>query len=143
MSKYFPIVAVLAVCLGCTEAQSPTPATQPKVAEVANSPEGVYRRFMIANLSGDENAIRPLILDHDNADVLWQGAYPDKVAAAFVELYRDMEITRVDSPKGDEARVLLKSSASPIPFPVVNVEGTWKIDASAMIEIRKAAASLE
>jgi len=111
------------------------------VAENANTPEGAYRRFMLANLTGNEQAIRPFVLDHKDADVLWEGAYPKDVAALLAQQYREMEITRLRSPGEDEnaERVLLQSSASPIPLAVVNVGGTWKVDASPIIEFRKAA----
>jgi hypothetical protein len=52
------------------------------VAAEVEAPEDVYRRFLIASLSGDEAAIRPLILPSEDPSVLWAGAYPDDVAPA-------------------------------------------------------------
>ena len=111
------------------------------VAADSGTPEGVYRRFMLANLTGDEQAIRPLIIDPEGADVLWQGAYPKDVAALLAEQYQQMEITRVKTPGQDDGpdRVWLQSSASPIPLAVVKSGGTWKVDASPIIKFRKAA----
>jgi hypothetical protein len=111
------------------------------VAKETNTPEEVYRRFLLANLTGDEVTIRGLILDHDGAEVLWQGPYPEDVAALLAEQYRTMEIVRV-KPRGDKKRadtVYLQSSDSPIPMAVVNVDGKWRVDASPIIAFRKAA----
>ncbi|MCA9213972.1 MAG: hypothetical protein KDB27_12960 [Planctomycetales bacterium] len=105
------------------------------VAKDDNTPEGVYRRFMIANLSGDEATIRPLIVNNEDGDVLWQGVYPVDVAAALAQQYRGMEISRIESSDAD--RVVLQSPALPIPLAVVNLEGTWRIDAGPIIDFRK------
>lgn len=106
-------------------------------AEQSNvTPEETYRSFMIANLTGDESAIRPLILDSDNAYVLWQGAYPAEAATLLSEQYQAMEISRVNS---SDAEVVLQSSAVPMPIAVVNVDGDWKVDAGPIIEFRIAA----
>ena len=109
-------------CVGCT-------------SEKAGTPEHAYRTFMIAELSGDETAIRPLIIDHADAHVLWQRPYPADVAAAFTEQYETMDISRVGS---DANRVVLQSSAVPMSLSVVNTNGEWKVDAGPIIEIRKA-----
>jgi hypothetical protein len=48
-------------------------------------PEDVPFEFLIANLGGGEEEIRPLIVDHPDAAVLWQGAYPPEVAALLAQ----------------------------------------------------------
>lgn len=132
----FLAITMSAMTFGCSEKNTIPSKNQNVVAENTNSPESVYRRFMIANLSGDEVAIRPLILHHEGANILWQGAYPDAVAAALLQQYQSMEISRVDSP--DDERIFLKSSASPFPLAAVKVDDAWRIDASPIIEFRKA-----
>lgn len=136
------VVTVLGILAGCNRAAPPSSGRIDIVAENANTPEGAYRRFMLANLAGEERAIRPLIVDHDNADVLWRDAtYPKDVAAALAEQYRQMEITRAKLPVQDETpdRVLLESSASPVPLAAVRIGGVWKVDARPIIAFRKAA----
>ena len=104
------------------------------------TPEDVYRSFMIANLSGDEATIRPLVLEHEGAAVLWQGAYPAEVASELSDHYRRMDISRVEAEDPDAIdRVVLHSSAVPMPLEVVRVDGQWKIDAEPIIRFRKAA----
>jgi hypothetical protein len=43
-------------------------------------PENVLFDFLIANLRGSDDEIRPLIVEHTDAALLWQGAYPPDVA---------------------------------------------------------------
>ena len=102
------------------------------------TPEEAYRSFMIANLTGDESTIRPLVLDHQDVRVLWQGAYPAEVATLLAEQYQAMEISRVKS-SDDGNRVELQSSAVPMPIAVVQVNGSWRVDAGPIIEFRKTA----
>jgi hypothetical protein len=99
-------------------------------------PEDALFEFLIANLYGREDEIRPLIIEHPDADLLWQGAYPKDVADLLVEQYHGMEIARIQD-KPD--RVLLQCSASPIPLEVVMVDGAWRVDASPIIDFRKRA----
>lgn len=97
-------------------------------------PEDVLFDFLVANLGGSEEDIRPLILDHPDAALLWQGAYPPDVAALLAEQYHGMEIARVE--EGPD-RVLLQSSSSPIPLAVHRVGDEWRVDASPIIAFRK------
>jgi hypothetical protein len=99
-------------------------------------PEDILFDFLIANLRGREGEIRPLILDHPDAALLWQGAYPPDVAELLAQQYEGMAMARVEE---EADRVLLQSSAGPIPLAVVRVEGEWRVDASPIIEFRKRA----
>ncbi len=109
------------------------------------TPEEVYRQFFLATLKPDERTIRALIVDHKDADVLWkEGSYPDDVAALLASQYRDMTIERseplVSSTESD--RVLLRSSASPIPLTLIKRDGKWRLDARPIIEMRKKATEI-
>ncbi len=106
------------------------------------TPEEAYRNFMIANLTGDESSIRPLILEHEDANVLWQGAYPAEVTTLLSQQYRSMEISRIKS-SDDGRRVELQSSAVPMLISVVQLDGSWKIDAGPIIEFRKTAEKIK
>jgi hypothetical protein len=99
-------------------------------------PEDVLFDFLIANLGGSEEYIRPLIVDHPDAALLWQGAYSPDVAALLAQQYEGMGIARVEE---QADRVLLQSSASPIPLAVLRINGVWRVDASPIIEFRKRA----
>ena len=104
-----------------------------------NTPEGVYRQFMLAILSPSQDEIRSLIIENPEADVLWQGKYPENVAAALRDQYRSMEIKRATSGEPiDPDKVNLESSAVPIQLNAVKIDGKWKIDAGPLISLRKA-----
>jgi len=96
-------------------------------------PEDALFDFLIANLRGKENEIRPLIVDHPDAHLLWQGAYPPEVSALLAKQYQGMSIARVEE---SPHRVLLQSSATPIPLAVVKIAGVWRVDASPIIAFR-------
>jgi hypothetical protein len=97
-------------------------------------PEDVLYAFLIANLGGSEEQIRPLIVDHPDAHLLWEGAYPPDVAALLAKQYEGMGIARLEE---SDSQVLLQSSASPIPLSVVMIAGEWRVDASPIIAFRK------
>lgn len=104
-------------------------------------PEAAYRRFMLSLLTPKQSEIAELILDHPDAEILWEaGAYPPRVAASLAEQYRTMQITRDDTNnQSTSERVNLNSSAVPVPLAVSKVDSQWKIDAGPLIELRKSA----
>ena len=141
ISHLWPALAMLGTFVACNRSDTQTEEPPKMVTSSMNTPEEVYRRFMLANLTGDEPTIRSLIIEHEGAEVLWEAAYPKEVAALLAEQYRTMEIVRVKS-AGNEDRtdtVQLQSSASPIPLAVVKVDGVWRLDVGPIVEFRKAA----
>jgi hypothetical protein len=132
--KSLVTVTLLAIVIaGCD-------GSHPARGNASATPEDVYRSFMIANLSGDEASIRLLVLEHQDAAVLWQGAYPPEVASELSGHYRIMDISRVEAEDTDAIdRVVLQSSAVPMPLEVVRIDGQWKVDAEPIIRFRKAA----
>lgn len=102
--------------------------------KAVRQPEDVLVDFLLASLRGDEKEIRPLILDHPDAALLWQGAYPPEVAVLLAEVYRDAEIVRVED---EPDRVVLQFDA--FPHSLHLVEGEWRVDASQIIAFRKRA----
>ncbi len=100
------------------------------------APEDVLREFLIANLRPDEVRIRRLIVNHPEADILWQGDYPENVATLLEQQYRTMAIERIGE---QQNQVLLRCSASPIPLEVVKIGDCWFVDAGPIIDARKRA----
>jgi len=113
----------------------PRAFSQPELDE-ADAPEGVYRRFVTALLSGEEEAARDLVLPFEENEVLWDGPYPEDVAALLREQYRTMDIVRVPPPS-QPACVHLVSSGCPVPMPVVKTDTGWKVDARPLAAMRK------
>jgi hypothetical protein len=97
-------------------------------------PEEVLFYFLLAHRSCIQEVIRLLIVDHPDAALLWQGPSPPDVAVRVAEPYPCMVITRVE--EGPD-RLLLQSSASPVPLTVVKVGGEWRVDAAPLIAYRK------
>jgi hypothetical protein len=118
--------AVLVLSAGCAQRSSP-------VKDPPGSPEATYRKFMLANLEGTEEKIRPLVVERPGLEVLWQGPYPAEVAKTARAQYRTMEIVRVtQTPK----RVTLTSAAVATELALIRVGGGWRLDASPIIEYR-------
>lgn len=101
-----------------------------------DSPEDVLRRFLCANLTDDEAAIRALIIDHPDAAILWEGTYPEDVAAMLREQYLTMEIVRIDDPTNRD-HIRLRSTATPVPMSLRRLNGQWRVDVSSIIDFRK------
>ncbi len=123
------VLALVLELFGCSK-ETATKADAP------GSPEAVYRQFMLANLEGTETSIRPLIVDTDGAELLWEGPYPAEVAKALAAQYRAMEIVRVSDGPG---RVSLESSAAPVSLELVLEAGAWKLDPAPIIAFRQKA----
>jgi hypothetical protein len=49
---------------------------RPGADDEEGGPEDAYREFLIASLSGDRDRLLPLILAHENPEILWQGVIP-------------------------------------------------------------------
>lgn len=100
-------------------------------SEEESSPEDVYRRFLIASLSGDEARISPFLVTHEDPTKLWAAAYPDDVASLLASLYREMDVVRVVP---DTETVALVSDGCPIPLTMVKEGSRWKVDADPLIQ---------
>ena len=126
------IVAVAAVS-GCGSGVSPP--TNSTSRPVAATPEDAYREFFLAMLVADEVSIRNLIIDHPGAETFWRDTYPKEVAALLAEQYRTMEIVRADGAEAD--RVILNSTACPLPLTVQKIGETWKVNVGPLIKARQ------
>jgi hypothetical protein len=94
-------------------------------------PEEVYRRFLIAALTGDDIAIERLALAHPARSALRAHRYPSDVGAVLAEQCRTMSVQRVDSP---DHVVWITSDVLPFPMAVVRDGAAWRVDADPLIE---------
>jgi hypothetical protein len=136
-SRGLTFLITVSCVLGCTKSSG----SGSKV-NADQTPEDVYRQFFLATLKPDEHTIRKLIVDHKDADVLWkEGSYPEGVATLLASQYRDMTIDRAKTTanSSEPDRVLLQSSASPIPLTLIRRDGKWRLDAGPIVEMRKKA----
>jgi hypothetical protein len=96
----------------------------------AETPEAVYRRFLVASLSGDEAQIRPLIIERDDPSILWEAPYPEDVARLLAAQYRSTPVLRVSAP--DES-VHVASAELPEPLRLVRSGASWRVDPAPLV----------
>ena len=123
------------------------------------SPEDIFRRFMIASLNHDADSIKATILPNKDSEILWQGNPPPKeikeqVAKSLddLKLVPIKEGEKVTLPDGKElvvgkemvgdkkmfVWVEIQGSRLPTPFSMEKTAEGWRIDATPLIEARKA-----
>ncbi len=133
------------------------PDANPATAEQANTPESVFKAFLMAMATGDEDGLHATTLPTSDFDWLTRGEH---VPAAEVETFRkevidEMVLKRLAAndtftlPRGkvitvkpeevDEDHVILLQEGAPLPTRTQKVEGRWKVDARPIIAGRKAA----
>jgi hypothetical protein len=105
--------------------------------DAPGSPEDVYRRFLLANLTGQQAQIEPLVVPNPDAALLWPGeAYPPAVDDKLASMYRAAKVQRVvDTPE----RVVVTMDGDPRPSELRQVNGAWRVDVTPIIEFRKRA----
>ena len=109
-------------------------AAPPEIEE--GEPEQTLRRLLTALLRGERKEIEPLILDHPDAPVLWEGAYPSDVAEQLDGISRSYSIGRLPGTR-DSEEVRLITADFPFPITVRQVDGQWKVDVAKIVEMRK------
>jgi hypothetical protein len=127
-----------------------------KIEVADKTPEEALRTFLMAMTVADETALRAVTLPHREIDRLLRGEEPPfrGLEALKQEMHR-MPIERLRAGAqvrlpGNEVfvvrtqdvgldRAVLQPQSSPTPLNVRRVNGHWKVDASPIIEGRKAA----
>ena len=91
------------------------------------------RQLLAALLTGSRSEIEPLIMDHPDAEILWQGAYPAEVAVQLSHVSNSNRIGRVSDHAAD-GQVKLITADFPFPITVEKVGQQWKVDAAEIID---------
>lgn len=97
------------------------------------SPESVYRRFLIARLSADETALRALLLSDEHTSFPPRRAYPPELVAVLVEHYRTVDVFRVEAPPRPP-HVYLFAASGEGPLALVRTDTGWKVDPRPFFE---------
>ena len=113
--------------------QSVTPET---IEAGDGEPEQTLRRLLAALLRGNRREIEPLIQQHEDASILWEGAYPADVADQLDDIARSYSIGRIPTASNAE-EVRLITASFPFPITVKQIDGQWKVDAANIVKIRK------
>ncbi|MHC5543828.1 hypothetical protein ACYOEI_36840, partial [Singulisphaera rosea] len=120
-----------------------TPSTEAKAPAAVDreSPEAIYRAFMLAMLTGDRGTIRDLTIPTNGLDILFEGAHvpPAEVENVRQAVEQRLVLRRVQPgekfvlPKGkvitvragdvNDDRVLLAEQGVPVPTRCVKVRG--------------------
>jgi hypothetical protein len=97
--------------------------------------EKVFRQFDAALLSGNESVIQQLIEEHEDAEILWKGAYAKDVAIQLNEISAGQRIKSIPiSTDGKKIRIIAQGWPFPIEMNFAN--GEWRINAEKIIELR-------
>lgn len=107
----------------------------------AAEPEQAMRKLLAALLTGNRSEVEPLIMDHPDADILWQAAYPPGVADQLGQISDSNPIGRVSAHE-KEGEVKLVTADFPFPITVKKHGTQWKVDAKDIIAARKQANEL-
>jgi hypothetical protein len=98
-------------------------------------PEKICRQFNEALLNGNKEAIISVIIENENAAILWNGKYPTDIAKMLLEISSNQPIRRIyESENGNQIKLL--TTEYPFPIEMNCIDGIWKINASDIIGIR-------
>ncbi len=104
--------------------------------EEEGEPEKAWRRFSRAILRGKRDEIEPLILEHPDAEVLWSSAYPEEVQPLLGEIADSYTISQVSGSEESGKVMVITPDFGPVRMELVS--GSWRIDATKVIERWKA-----
>lgn len=95
-----------------------------------------WRKFSHALNHGDRATLEELILQNENANVLWDTAYPAEVVPVMDYIEESSAIPVIsESEDGSVAEIMSPDYG---PLRLVQVDGRWKLDAEPVIRFRMA-----
>lgn len=155
------VVVALSLIATCDEVQLVSLATaeeqRSRRPQRVESAERVLKRFLVAMISADREALEATTTENENLDLLLLDQRPPAIAISAFK--SRVQSSRIKSHKAGEEvklpngktftvtpdlisvdRKVLSLVAMPIPMCVVRTDGHWKVDASPIIAARQAAA---
>lgn len=97
--------------------------------------ERAFRKFDSALLKGDKAIIESLILENENAEILWAGKYPEDVAVKLDEISSSQPLKKIPvSEDGNKVKII--ASGWPFPIEMNFINGEWRINADNIIALR-------
>lgn len=105
-------------------------------AREQGEPEKALCRLLSALWRGRRQEIEPLILNHPDAGVLWEGEFSPDAAEKLDAVYGAFAIGRLPE-TGNEEEVHLISADFPFPLKVMQIDGQWKVDVTKIVDMRK------
>ena len=99
-------------------------------------PVKAWRRFSRAIHRANKEVIELLIQDHPDADILWSADYPDEAAAGLDQVEESFLISPISGSEDAGEVTILTADFGRVG--VRRIGGTWRIDASPIINCWKA-----
>ncbi len=99
-------------------------------------PVKAWRCFSRAIHRGSKEEIEPLIQDNADAHVLWSGAYPDDIVELLDQIQGAYAVSPISGSEEDGEVTIITPDFGPVG--VKRIGGTWRIDASKIINCWKA-----
>ncbi len=97
--------------------------------------EKVFRKFDKALLKGDKATLESLMLENENAEILWAGKYPEDVAEKLNEISSSQPLKKIPvSEDGNKVKII--ASGWPFPIEMKFINGEWRINADNIIALR-------
>jgi hypothetical protein len=97
--------------------------------------ERVFRKFDNALLTGNKEIIQSLIIENEQAEILWSGSYPEDVASILIEASESQPLKSIPlSENGNKVKIIAPGWPFPI-FMKLN-EDKWLIEADKIIALR-------
>jgi hypothetical protein len=97
--------------------------------------ERIFRKFDSALLKGDKAIIESLIIENENAEILWTGEYPKDVAVKLDEIASSQPLKKIlVSEDGNKVQII--ASGWPFPIEMNFINGEWRINADNIIALR-------
>jgi hypothetical protein len=97
--------------------------------------ESIFRKFDKALLEGDKKIIKSLIEKHENANILWKGSYPSDITKELGQISNGQPIKKIYESE-DKTQIKLITVDFPFPIEMNLKNGSWKINAKDIIELR-------
>jgi hypothetical protein len=103
---------------------------------VEGEPVKAWHRFSRAIHRGRKEEIEPLIQEHPDADVLWSATYPDDVVPLLDQIQESYLVSPISGSEDDGEVTIITPDFGPVN--VKRIGGSWRIDASKIIDCWKA-----
>lgn len=132
-------------------------ATAPGSAASGSTAEAAVRGLMLGSVMADEAAVKAVIMPHPDSAILWSGPVPTKDQLVLVQqrmgtvTFRECKagdtlvlgggrkFTVTPDMVGPDAKVLVPdmgAQGTSMPMVVKRIDGTWRVDATPVIEAR-------
>jgi hypothetical protein len=91
-------------------------------------------------LRGRRADIEPMIHEHPDSDILWADPYPEDVASTLNEIAESYPVTQISGSEREGNVTIITPDFGPVGVKLIDRK--WRVDASPVIEGRRAVQNL-